>query len=200
MRILAVSDVEEERFYTHYTPGRLDGYDLIISCGDLKREYLEFLVTFAHCPLLYVYGNHDEALLEHPPEGCENIDGKLTVFQGLRIMGLGGSYRYKPGPCQYTEPQMKRRILRLIPALIRRRGIDLLVTHAPAYGLGDLNTLPHRGFQCFGKLLDKYRPKLFLHGHVHRNYGPGIPQKTTYGDTLIVNACGFCELEFPPKA
>ncbi len=59
MRILAVSDVESPYLYEHYRPGRLDGIDLILSCGDLHPEYLEFLVTMGRCPLLYVHGNHD---------------------------------------------------------------------------------------------------------------------------------------------
>ena len=60
MKILAVSDVESKRFYEFYRPGRLKGIDMILSCGDLHPEYLEFLVTMAHCPVLYVHGNHDD--------------------------------------------------------------------------------------------------------------------------------------------
>ena len=45
MKMLAVSDVESGRYYTWYRDGILKEFDLIVSCGDLKREYLEFLVT-----------------------------------------------------------------------------------------------------------------------------------------------------------
>ena len=78
MKILAVSDVESRYFYDYYTPGKLDEYDLIISCGDLSREYLEFLVTMARCPLLYVHGNHDESYDRRPPEGCICIEDSLA--------------------------------------------------------------------------------------------------------------------------
>ena len=70
------------------------------------------------------------------------------------------------------------------------KGIDVLVTHAPAFGLGDLDTLPHRGFRCFLKFLEKYRPRYMLHGHVHRNYGFKIPVTQKYLGTTIINACG----------
>ena len=60
MKILAVSDIEAKRFYEYYRPGLLKDYDLILACGDLKPAYLEFLVTMARCPLLYVHGNHNE--------------------------------------------------------------------------------------------------------------------------------------------
>ena len=59
MRILAVADEECPALWDYYVPGRLKEYDLIISCGDLKAEYLSFLVTMARCPVLYVHGNHD---------------------------------------------------------------------------------------------------------------------------------------------
>ena len=40
MKILAVSDEVSKQYYDYYTPGMLDGVDLILSCGDLSREYL----------------------------------------------------------------------------------------------------------------------------------------------------------------
>ena len=39
MKILAVSDEECAALWDHYVPGRLQGYDLILSCGDLKPDY-----------------------------------------------------------------------------------------------------------------------------------------------------------------
>ena len=60
MRILAVADTESKYLYDNYTPGKLSGFDLILACGDLSRDYLEFLVDASKCPVLYVKGNHDE--------------------------------------------------------------------------------------------------------------------------------------------
>ena len=59
MKILTLSDQECAALYDYYIPGRLDGYDLIISCGDLNAKYLSFIVTMATVPVLYVHGNHD---------------------------------------------------------------------------------------------------------------------------------------------
>ena len=194
MKILAVADVESKKFYEYYSPGRLKDYDLILACGDLRVSYLEFLVTMARCPVLYVHGNHDERF-QREPEGCECIDDTIYVYQGLRILGLGGSYRYRDGKYMYTERQMRQRIRKLRWKLRRYRGFDILVTHAPARELGDLENLSHRGFECFRELLDRYEPRLFVHGHVHRNYGQDIPQRTQYGKTEIINAYEYCEIE-----
>ena len=194
MKILAVSDVESKYFFEYYTPGKLKDYDLIIACGDLRVSYLEFLVTMARCPLLYVHGNHDDRF-PREPEGCICIDDRLYEYQGLRILGLGGSYRYGQGTYMYTERQMRRRIRRLCFTLWRKKGFDILVTHAPARGINDFETLPHRGFECFVELLDRYRPRLFLHGHIHRNYGAEIPRRTQRGETEIVNAYEYTVVE-----
>ena len=194
MKILAVSDVESKYFFEYYTPGKLRDFDLIIACGDLRVPYLEFLVTMARCPLLYIHGNHDDRF-PREPEGCVCIDDCLYEYQGLRILGLGGSYRYGKGRYMYTERQMRRRIHRLGFKLWRKKGFDVLVTHAPARGINDFDTIPHRGFECFAELLDRYRPRLFLHGHIHRNYGADIPRVTRRGDTEIVNAYEYTIVE-----
>lgn len=196
MRILAVSDEPSPYYYDHYVPGRLDEFDLILACGDLKRSYLEFLVTMAHCPVLYVCGNHDDLLDRDPPEGCICVEDQIYVYKGVRILGLGGSYRYRPGDHMFTERQMKRRVRKLWFQLLRQGGFDILMTHAPALGLNDLDTLPHRGFGCFVDLLDRYEPKYFVHGHVHRNYGMGIPQRMDRGSTTVINACGHCAFDY----
>ncbi len=194
MKILAVSDVESKYFFEYYSPGKLKDFDLIIACGDLRVPYLEFLVTMARCPLLYVHGNHDDRF-PREPEGCVCIDDCLYEYQGLRILGLGGSYRYGGGKYMFTERQMRQRIRRLRFRIWRKKGFDILVTHAPARGIHDFDTLPHRGFECFAELLDRYHPKLFLHGHIHRNYGADIPRRTQRRDTQIVNAYEYTVIE-----
>ena len=196
MRILTVADEEAKYLYDFYQSGRLDEYDLIISCGDLHRHYLEFLVTMAHCPVLYVHGNHDEDFDRYPPGGCECIEDQIFVYKGVRILGLGGSFKYRDGTHMFTEGQMRRRIRRLWFQLWRHKGFDILVTHAPAYGVNDLDDLPHRGFECFLKLLKKFKPKYFIHGHVHRNYGIKIPRVCKREDTTIINAFEYYAFDY----
>lgn len=196
MRILAVADTEAKYYYDYYTPGKLDEFDLILACGDLRREYLEFLATLARCPLVYVRGNHDDGFRHAPPEGCICAEDGIVVCQGLRILGLGGSYRYRAGENMYTEQQMRRRVQRLRLQLWKHRGFDILLTHAPARNMGDLDSIAHRGFSCFAELLARYQPKYFVHGHVHRDYGANIPQRTVCGETSVINAYNYCKFDY----
>ena len=199
MKILTVSDEECEALWEYYVPGRLAEYDLILSCGDLKTEYLSFLVTMAKCPLLYVHGNHDTNYAKKPPQGCDCIDGKVVVYNGLRILGLGGCRKYHPGAHQYTEKEMRRRIRNLRFALWRTGGVDIVVTHGPLQGVGDDEDPAHRGFECLKALLSKYKPQYMLHGHVHLRYGQDRIRERQYGETKVINTTERYVLEVEDK-
>ena len=178
--------------------------DLIVSCGDLSFDYLEYLVSSLNVPLLYVPGNHDASLKradttwtplqqEVPapgPEGCENVDGRVSEVHGLRVAGLGGSLRYKPGPNQYTQAQMRWRAINLevrirLKRLRSGRKLDVLVTHAPPFELPGAEDAAHVGFVAFHRIISDLRPLLLVHGHVHP-YGRTRPERRIDG-TRIVN-------------
>ena len=197
MKILAISDEVCPALYDFYMPGRLDGYDLLISCGDLKPQYLSFLVTMTRVPLLYVHGNHDEIYEKRPPEGCDCIEDKLVVYKGLRILGLGGSQRYSPGEHQYTEREMRWRIFKLKWKIRKHKGVDIVVSHAPLAGVGDGDDYAHRGFEEFLRFVDKYHPKYWLHGHMHLNYGIDKTRIREYNGTKVINVTERYTLEIP---
>jgi uncharacterized protein len=188
MRILAVSDEESKYIWDHFEPRKFKDIDIVISCGDLKAEYLSFLVINA--PLFYVHGNHDTSYKSHPPEGCECIEDRIVTYKGVRILGLGGSHRYSPGDYQYSENNMKWRIWKLRFKRRLNKGVDILVTHAPAYRIGDGDDLCHRGFECFVDFMDRYKHHFILHGHQHLNYGRN-QRIHQYKSTKIINAFGY---------
>lgn len=189
MKILVLADRECPYLWDYLDRRRLEGVDLILSCGDLDPRYLSFVATFAHGPVLYIHGNHDDRYAQVPPEGCICVEDKVYVHQGVRILGLGGSVRYKPqGEHQYTQRQMERRVARRRLELMRRKGFDILLTHAPALGLNDGEDFAHAGFSAFNTLMDRYRPRYFVHGHIHINYGVDIPRRCAYQDTQVINA------------
>lgn len=189
MRVLAISDVEDARLYEALPKGDL-GFDAVVSCGDLNRAYLDYVATFSRTPLLYVPGNHDGDFESAPLGGGLSIDGRVVEVAGTRFAGLGGSPLYREGIVGYTEREMRRRCARLVARARLAGGVDVLVTHAPPYGHGDLDDVAHRGFEAFNWLLSRLRPRVMLHGHVHLDYGR-IPRERRHpSGTLLVNACG----------
>ncbi len=197
MRVLTVSDQVSDRLHSPAVTRVACGVDLVLSCGDLPSDYLEYILSTLNVPLFYVMGNHGGAGGDKPePEGAENIDGRVVEFQGLLIAGLEGSMRYNNRPLyQYTENQMRAKIARLSPALTLNRlrygrYLDILVTHAPPFGIHDGTDLPHQGFKSFLWFIDHYQPQYVIHGHMHV-YDNREPVVTQRGNTTIVNTYGY---------
>ena len=67
MKILLLADEESKYLWDYFDKSKVEGIDLIISCGDLSPQYLSFLATFSHAPVLYVHGNHDVCYKDTPP-------------------------------------------------------------------------------------------------------------------------------------
>jgi hypothetical protein len=217
-RVLALADEVNESLYGPQV--RALRPDLVVACGDLPFDYLEYIVTMTNVPLLYVPGNHDPDLSKRPsspdhppimsapmadllvdppgPKGCISVDGDVCDAAGVTVAGLGGSIRYSRGPNQYTQGEMTRRALRLEWKHARRRlrgrpGIQILLTHSPPLGVGDGRDPAHQGFKAFHRLMDKVSPSVLIHGHVHP-YGTSSGDHSV-GATRVVNAVAYKMLE-----
>ena len=187
MKILVLADVESKYLWDYFEKEKLEGIDLILSAGDLKPQYLSFLASFSKVPVLYVHGNHDDCYDIQPPDGCIDIENKIYVYKGVRIMGLGGSIRYKKGKNQYTQKEMNHRINKMWLSIKKNRGFDILLTHSPAAGVNDGEDHVHKGFDAFVDILDEYQPKYFIHGHVHKSYSNGFKREDKYKNTVVIN-------------
>ena len=196
MKILLVADQESRFIWDFYQPDRFEDVDIIMSAGDLKASYMEFLTTVMRKPVYYIHGNHDQRYIENPPGGCEDIDGKLVTINGLRVLGLGGSMRYKAGPLQYTEKEMVKRFKKLKKQIDKAGGLDILLTHAPAAGIGDGEDLCHNGFEIFNEIMRIYKPAFFLHGHQHLNYNLHAKRTREFQDTKIINGYEYFIFDF----
>lgn len=196
MKVLAIADVEERCLWDAFRKERFEDVDLILSAGDLDPDYLEFLVTVINKPLVYVRGNHDDRYARHAPGGCICVEDAVYVYRGLRIAGLGGSMRYRDGANMYSERQMERRVRKLACKVRMLGGCDILLTHAPVAGIGDLDDLAHRGFECFNTALEDWRPDYLVYGHVHKGYDPKFERQRKHPcGTKVINACGYTEFE-----
>lgn len=180
--------------------------DFVLGCGDLPFDYLEYLVSRLDVPVLYVPGNHDPSLKspdltwmplrseltmpELGPAGCESIDGRVVEVRGLRVAGIGGSIRYKDGPNQYTQAQAGWRALKLeVRIRLKRvrngRKLDILVMHAPPFGLAEAKDSAHVGFVATLRLIQHLQPLLAIHGHIHP-FGRTLPERRV-GNTRVIN-------------
>jgi Icc-related predicted phosphoesterase len=195
MKILSVSDIVVPELSGRFDARRFDGIDLVLSCGDIPPEYLSSIREQLDVPLFYVRGNHDIRYKNSPPVGCVNIHQRRIAFKGLRIMGLEGSRWYNGGPIQYREYQMRQMIWRLLPGLCLCGGLDIVITHAPPRHIHDAEDCCHRGFESFLKLISRFRPRYFIHGHIHAHFTDPSQRVTLVGNTRVINTFGFHLLE-----
>ncbi len=225
MKILAVSDAPAMALADSFDPERWrrENVELLVACGDLAVDYLEFLSDAFPVPLYYIRGNHDDKWIESPPG--ENIDGKLVTYKGVRFFGAEGAPSYNGGPIQYGERSMAWKLAAAGPKIWLAGGVDVVVAHAApkfcptAYqtcprpvGVGrtcrygqldaagnpkacqDADDRPHRGFDAFAEFIRKHRPRYFLHGHRHQTYGLG-KRELVLGETRVIDTYGYVLLD-----
>jgi len=199
MKLLAISDEVVDWIYSPSLIQRCGDVDAVISCGDLPIHYLEYVTSTLNIPCYYVRGNHDLyefgglGQLKTEPEGWINLDMRQYKFRTITLAGLEGCIRYKPAvPIQYTQSEQWWRAIWLARKLVVNRircgyGVDIMVTHSPAFGIHDGPDRAHIGFEAFNWIIETLRPRFLIHGHQHRNYAPMLPAETTVDNTQVLN-------------
>jgi Icc-related predicted phosphoesterase len=205
MKILAVSDCVVDRLYTPHLADLFRDVELILGCGDLSYEYLEFLVSSLNVPLLYIPGNHDPGNDPNNPEsraeGGDNLDLRILRCRGLTFAGFGGSIRYKPYyPNQYTQQEMYLRFFSFLPRLLLSRlrdghFPDVVIAHSPPYGINDDQDPAHTGFHALRFMIRLLKPRYFLHGHTHQYLSNLNPSLARLDNTTIINVYPYRLLE-----
>jgi len=151
--------------------------DVLVSCGDLPDEVILMVAQRVKCThILAVKGNHDSS-------GA--FDSRITdlhlntvTVDGVTFGGFGGSWKYKPKGHFLFEQQEVDAALETFPR------VDVFVGHNSPNGIHDKADDVHIGFNAFvSYILDKH-PKLFLHGHQHKN------QRTFYAGTKVLGIYG----------
>lgn len=226
MKILCIADHVDPLVYSASVKPRFGDVRFVLSAGDLPMEYLGFISASLNKRIFFVFGNHHLKYLSRfrrsrgPAEdpfyeyqrdpmfrnyfGSTYIGRKIVRHEGILIGGLGGCRRYNNGENQYSEFQMRMQIAGMIPRLLwnrlrHGRYLDVLLTHAPPYGMNDRPDPTHIGFKAFVWFMDLFQPRYLLHGHVHL-YDINAERAITHRDTTIINVYDHFVLDFPDRA
>lgn len=228
MKILIVSDQIDPFIYSCSITELFGDVDCVLCAGDLSMDYIDFIVSTLNKPTFFVFGNHNIEKLKyfHKEARKENerIEGFScgAVYAGFKVLreknlmwthptskkssplliaGISGSIDYNHGLCQYTESEMRFKLLKLVPQLIYNkikygRYLDIFLTHATPRHVHDHEDNCHRGFNAFNKFIKRYKPIYMVHGHIHL-YDQSEPRISRYDDTIVVNAYGHYVIELP---
>jgi hypothetical protein len=198
VRLLAVSDeVEPALDYEQNRTalGRIDG---LIGAGDLAPGYLSFLADAFAAPLLHVRGNHDRGggWSEGKHRLPEPIDGSWHDVAGLTVAGLSWPTEDRRERAVHDQGAAWRQVAASY-LRFRRRRPDIIVSHVPPLGLGDVpDDHYHRGFAAYRWLLKRLKPALWIHGHT--SLAAVSAWSVTLDDTTIVNVTGAVLVEVLP--
>ena len=203
IKILSVSDLVMPSVFQPDFRSRFSGEDIIISCGDLPYDYLEYLVSTLNIPLFFVRGNHDistrnfDFMVQPKPGGGEELHKRIVDYHGIILGGIEGSIKYKSGPFMYSQNEMWWYVFNLVPKmlmnkLMKGRYIDVFVSHAPPWSIHDQSDFAHRGIKAFKWLIQVFQPAYHIHGHIHVYKQNGCDD-AILGKTKIINSYGLRE-------
>jgi hypothetical protein len=205
IRWLAVSDDEEPALEYERNRADLGKLDAIVSAGDLQPDYLGFLADAFGVPLRYVRGNHDrggrwaESVVRFTPQALQTAS--IDDLDGLPILTLewpGIRHRDQLRHDGSATLDVVRLAIAMVLRWVTRRGRPAVVlSHAPPRGVGDgAADTYHEGFAAYRWLLDRLRPPLWLHGHVH----PASVEswRLDHDGSQVVNVTGAVLIEIAP--
>jgi len=213
VKILCIADEVDPLVYSQNIRERYGDVDFVIGAGDLRLKYYGFIVSSINKPLYFVFGNHQ---LQHLKSFSKKRNSYVVedgyTFQtrnyfgstyigervvrdrktGLILTGFGGCRRYNNGENQFSERAMMMKILGRIPKMLYYkvrygRWVDIVVTHAPPFGIHDKEDLCHRGFTALLWFMRIFKPRYLIHGHVHL-LDMNDRRVDTYHETEVINA------------
>ncbi|MBZ9716013.1 MULTISPECIES: metallophosphoesterase family protein [Deinococcus] len=198
-RLMLLADQVHPFVYRDAFPQGVPAVDAVLAAGDLPGYYLEFLATKLTVPVIYVHGNHANEYVNEgegrvAPRGVISAHGRVVDEAGLRVAGWGGVPRYRQdGEGQYSAAQARWGLGRL--AWQARRGVDVLLTHAPPTGPHAGADHAHRGCEAITTFMARRRPAVVVHGHIHEYEGRKLEYTDPVSGARVLNAYGYRVVE-----
>jgi Icc-related predicted phosphoesterase len=180
--------------------------DLLIHCGDLTMAG-EHSVLFDcnawfgeikknYNDIVVIGGNHDLNLGKGDMLGFKvftnaiYLESSKVVIDDKVIWGCAETpWNYEFISNQFAFGKLRKNMaFKGMP-----KDVDILVTHCPPYGYGDLlaehSSEPnvHIGDKLLLNKIMKYKPELNCFGHIHEGYGVYKEKDTTFVNCSVVN-------------
>ena len=199
MRIFAISDQHGKLDF------QLPQADLILHAGDICPDFAphsnwgnqmqelwlqsKWSNWIGSRKVLATFGNHD--FVNRCPESMNNIKvDELVEFNGLKIWFSPWSNQF--GIWAWMAPPLDlEQVYSKIP-----EGLDILVSHGPAYGFGDKvgeryiyddQMDPHVGSKELLAVIERMKPKVLICGHIHSGWGIYQHGPTTIYNVALLN-------------
>ena len=185
MKILAIADIHGSQYRLNLVLKNITAYtpDLVVLCGDITQfgpgELATNFLNQIPIETLAVPGNIDTFDVDQgiTASNATNLHMKRVVTQGVAFVGIGREIPSALADLAIVDGTVKKPLKKILDAT------SVLVTHVPPFKLQDKMFIGnHGGSKQLRHLIDTYKPRLVLCGHIHED--PGM---TLSGDTTVVN-------------
>ncbi len=138
-------------------------YDVCLLLGDHSVGDVSAILKYVDEEKTYaLLGNHDHDYIGK--FNLKNLNGEVIVVNGVKILGIQGSYKYKPDDFpSFTQKES-------IEFLVDKPKVDILVSHDAPYGFSDRSDVAHQGLFGITYYLFKNKVPHCIHGHLHTPY------------------------------
>lgn len=172
MKICAVSD-------THNWKIRFPKCDVLAIAGDISmrgtlpwfiEEFVPYIQQFTFDKCLLVFGNHDDEIYMNEewrdiklPENIVVLNNTSYKYKNVKFYG-SPNCNYIPGFLNTFSEETLEELFATMPD-----DTDVLITHSPAYGIGDTTYGDdyHLGSASLLEKIRQVKPKIHIFGHVH---------------------------------
>jgi predicted phosphodiesterase len=199
MRLVCMSD-------THLRHGfEVPDGDVLIHAGDAllrgsRAEWNVFqnwFVSLPHEHKIFVPGNHDficqlkPRLVKKQMQAwarCHVLSDSGVGIDGITFYGSPWQPEFFNWAYNLPRGEPLRKKWAMIPS-----GVDVLITHGPPYGIGDLTTRSENvGCMDLRQELIRINPRAHVFGHIHNCAG-----RLDYAGTTFINA-SICDEHYLP--
>lgn len=183
MKILHLSDTHG----CHHRLQNLPEADVVVHSGDFcmvgsEQEAIDFVNWFCDLPYrhkIFICGNHDDCLYGANINGLDD-NVHYLCNSGIEIEGL----KFYGVPMFMGDCVTDRQNLNYDKIPI---DTDVLITHAPAYGILDFDDSINYGSEVLLQAVTNVNPRIHLFGHIHKQHGITTIETTTYSNGAIMN-------------
>lgn len=160
-------------------------FNVCLLLGDHSDSDIKKVLNHVSKDKIYaLLGNHDVNYIAN--YNLNNLNGKIIDINGVRLLGIQGSFKYKPVDFpSFTQEES-------IKFLKDKEPVDILISHDGPFNDQMINNPAHQGLFGITYYLFKNKVKYNLHGHLHNEFERVLDNKTIEKSLYGVN---YIELE-----
>ena len=138
-------------------------YDACLLLGDHSDSDIKKVLNIIPKDKIYaLLGNHDINYIAN--YDLNNLNGNIIEINGVKLLGIQGSFKYKPVDFPSFTQEDSIRFLK------DQEPVDILISHDGPFDDNMINNPAHQGLFGITYYLYKNRVKYNIHGHLHDEY------------------------------